>query len=74
MAYTIRSHIRTLPKDVQRGIRKAIKRQVGSDHMTELAMDSRLSDLEGLIDARYWLRKANGTGKSRTNEFGLVRL
>lgn len=67
--YTITEYVSRFPSNVQTGIKNAVTRKLRSFGMTggELktnvsrAMNSRLSDLDELIDVYYWLDKANST-------------
>lgn len=60
-------YVTKFPSNIQTGIRNAIRRKLRSYGMraSELdmhvrdAMNSRLSDLDELIDVDYWLDKAN---------------
>lgn len=65
--YTRTEYVGRFPIDIQTGIKNAIGRKLRTFGMTgnELrtnvmrAMNSRLSDLDELIDVDYWLDKAN---------------
>lgn len=67
--YTRTEYVARFPSNIQTGIRDAIRRKLRSYGMraSELdmhvrnAMNSRLSDLDELIDVDYWLDKANST-------------
>lgn len=67
--YNRSSYIATFPAGVQKGIRTAVQNALRKQGYlspaarkmaVEDAMDGRLSNLDGLIDTRYWLDKANG--------------
>jgi len=69
--YNQRTYVNQLPKNIQKGIRDAIIRNERKYGVPESAirrnlpgaMNSRLGDLEEIINVRYWVDKANGKVK-----------
>ena len=66
MGYTRATYVSQLPKKVRDGIRNAINRNMAKmgipprARRIDAAMDSRIGDLDEIIDVDYWLKKANG--------------
>ena len=65
--YTPATYVFLFPYDIRMGIQRAIRRKLRDrgyrnkrldDHVAN-AMNSRIGDLDEMIDVNYWLKKAN---------------
>ena len=66
MGYTRASYVSQLPKKTRDGIRNALNRNMAKmgipprSRRIDAAMNSRIGDLDEIINVDYWLKKANG--------------